>query len=73
MKLANYEIENITVWEYLTLQDASAYNIFINTLEPNNKFAGRTTNPANFTYDEVEMIKKIYLQPDNENIEYLIT
>ena len=66
------EILDITIAEFMDLEETSEYDIFINTLEPTATFAGHRTNPQKYTFDEVEVIKKTFAKPDAESIKDLI-
>ena len=63
-----YSIDNITVKEYLQLVDTSDYDIFIDTLEPINSFNGHTTNVHALSFDNVKIVKDIFLSPSIDNI-----
>ena len=62
------ELENITVREFFEMEDSSAYEIFIDTMNPKNYFAGREGDYASLTFDEVEVIKGILNEPNLEDI-----
>ena len=69
--MQGFSINNITIKEYFELKDSSEYDIFIDTLQPNNVFNGKRCNLSKLTFDEVEVIKKIFLNPTIENIKDL--
>lgn len=55
-----HSINDISIIEYLQLEDSSSYDIFIDILNPVNRFAGRTFNPNRLTFNEVEIIKSVF-------------
>ena len=58
-----YKIDNISIYDYFNLEDASSYDVFINTLKPVNSFNGRKCKVGNLTFDQIEVIKKIFSSP----------
>jgi len=65
------EIKNINIGEYLTLEDSTQYDIFVNTLNPKNLFCGRKANYKALTFDEVQVIKSILNRPNSQDIKDL--
>jgi len=63
-----YKIDNISIYDYFNLEDASGYDIFIDTLKPVNSFNGKKCNVGSLTFDEIEVIKKIFSNPTIEDI-----
>ena len=59
-----YSIENITIREYFGLADTSAYDIFIDSMNPINKFGDYTCNFGRLTYNEVQYVKNSYKKLD---------
>ena len=66
-----YIIENISIKEYYELQDSSDYDIFIETINGKNEFNGRRCSISTLTFDEVEVIKNIFLSANMDNIQML--
>jgi len=64
-------IKNISIGEYLTLEDSTQYDIFVNTLNPKNFFRGRVANYNNLTFDEIQVIKSILNNPNSQDIKDL--
>ena len=60
-----YSIEDITILEFLYLKDSSEYDIFIDTLDAVNSFAGKICQVKRLTYDEIEVLKQVFT---NSNI-----
>jgi len=54
-----FSIENISIKEYFELQDSSKYDIFIDTLTPDNIFSGKRFDANRLTLDEVHVITQI--------------
>jgi hypothetical protein len=61
-------IDDITIQQYFTLEDTTEYDIYINILNPVNRFAGRSCITANLTFDEIEVIKQIFAHPTIDDI-----
>ena len=68
----NDTINNINIREYLTMQDTAKYDIFSDCLNPVNMFNGNKCNTNKLTFDEVQVIKQILKQPNEESIKELI-
>lgn len=66
-----YSIDDITVYEYFTMSDTGQYDLFINILKPDNKFAGHVCNTDTFTFDEVQLMRKLYNEPSAESMKEL--
>ena len=66
------EIDNISIIQYLNLEDSSSYDIFIDCLNPVNSFNGKQCNINKLTFDEVQVIKQILRHPNEETIKELI-
>lgn len=62
---------NITIAEYFALEDKSEYDVFADILRPVNIFGGNRCHPSHFTFDEVEVFRKIYNDPTYEQIKDL--
>ena len=56
-------IDNISIAQYLELEDTSEYDIFIEAMTPVNKFCKNPCNTNNLTYNEIEVMKKILSAP----------
>ena len=65
------QIKNITIYEYLNLEDSSDYDIFVSTLNPKNLFCGRKANYKGLTFDEVRVIRSILNAPNSQDIKDL--
>lgn len=61
-----YSIADISIQKYFMLEDTSDYDIFIDAIRPKNKFRGRKCKQLSF--DEVEVIKRIFNAPNIEDI-----
>lgn len=59
-----YSIDDITILEYLYLKDSSKYDIFIDTLDAVNSFAGKMCLVKKLTYDEIEVLKQVFTSPN---------
>ncbi len=59
-----YSIDDITILEYLYLKDSSKYDIFIDTLDAVNSFAGKVCLVKKLTYDEIEVMKQVFTNPN---------
>ncbi len=66
------EIEDITIQQYFTMQDSSAYDMYVDILNPVNSFAGRKCNVNNLTFDEVQVVKMVFQNPTVQDIMDLI-
>lgn len=62
------EIDNITIYEYFCLEDSSAYDVYLDILNPSDSFCGVSCDVSAMTYDEVETIKIILRRPTIELI-----
>jgi len=71
MYLYVMDIKNISIGEYLTLEDSTVYDIFIDTLNPKNFFCGRVANYNRLTFDEVQVIRSILNNPNSQDIKDL--
>ena len=65
------QIKNITIGEYITLEDSTEYDIFVNTLNPKNLFCGRKANYKALTFDEVQVTRSILNNPNFQDIKDL--
>jgi len=61
-------IEDITIREYFSRQNTDNYDVFLDILKPKNKFKGRVCKVNSLTFDEVEVIKRIFDKPTLEDI-----
>jgi hypothetical protein len=65
------EIDNISIRDYFALQDTTAYDVFIDCMNPRNDFAGKSCNVSKLTFDEVEFMKGVFREPTFDNIKEL--
>lgn len=66
--MLGYSIKNISISEYFDLEDTSKYDIFLNNLNPSDKFNGKKCDLSKLTFDEVEVIKTMLSKPNFKNI-----
>ncbi len=66
-----YSIENISIKEYFELLDSSEYDIFVDTLTPNNVFNGKRFDVTKFTFDDVKIVQGILNNATIDNIKDL--
>ena len=66
-----YQIDNITVGEYFSLKDSTSYDIFIDTLKGDNNFLGKSCKVSALTFNEVEVMKGIFREPNFNDIKDL--
>ena len=59
-----YSIEDITIKEYLELTESSQYDIFIDTLDAVNCFAGKHCLVSRLSFDEIEVMKQVFTSPN---------
>ena len=62
------EIEDITIQQYFTMEDSSAYDVFIDVLNPVNRFAGKQCDVIRLTFDQVEVMKSVFVNPTVDDI-----
>lgn len=62
------EVKNITVGEFFELEDASEYEIFVNTLNAKNYYLKKSCIFEELSFDKVEVIKLILNNPTKQNI-----
>ncbi len=66
------EIEDITIQHYFTMEDSSAYDIYIDVLNPVNRFAGKQCDVKRLTFDEVEVMKNVFQKPTFDDVMEII-
>lgn len=67
--MQEFSIKNITVKEYLDLEDSSEYDVFIDNLKGINSFSNKKCYLDKLTFDEVEYLKKFLSNsPDLEDL-----
>ncbi|MBL4593762.1 MAG: hypothetical protein JKX68_08115 [Flavobacteriales bacterium] len=64
-------IENITIQQYFSLEDATSYDIFLDVMNPENLFCGKKCNVSSLTFDEIQVTRKILSNPNTEDIKDL--
>ena len=65
------ELNNISIKEYFSLQDSSAYDVFLDILKPKNLFCGKRFDTSKMTYDEYLTIISILNKPNLLNVKDL--
>lgn len=63
-----YRIKDITVLEYFKQGYNPEYDIFFGTLQPENLFCGKRCITKNLTFNEVEVMKRIFYKPSYEDL-----
>ena len=63
-----FEINNISIIEYLSLEDPSEYDIFLKSIIAENKLCGKICQTNKITFDEVEVLKKTFNAPGPEDL-----
>lgn len=66
------KIQDITIQQYFTMQDSSAYDVYIDILNPVNSFAGHVCNIKNLKFEEVQVMKMVFQNPSFDDIMELI-
>lgn len=61
-------IQDITIQHYFTMEDSSAYDVFIDVLNPVNRFAGKQCDVKRLTFDQVEVMKSVFINPTVDDI-----
>ena len=68
-----YSIDVISIKDYFLLDDRSEYDMFIESIKPENRLCGKVCNMTNITFDEVEVIKKMLIDPSANDLAELFT
>lgn len=71
MQEQSFEIEDITIEEYFNLENTDDYDIFLEAIKANNSFAGHTFDVNSITYNQMEVLKNTFKNPDMSNIFYI--
>lgn len=64
-------IENISIAEYFVLEDTVKYDIFLDHMNPENLFCGKKCNVNALTFDEVQVTRSIFSNPNSEDLKDL--
>lgn len=64
-------IDNISILEYFSLEDATKYDIFLDHMNPKNLFCGKECNTSSLSFDEVQVTKAIFNNPNTEDLKDL--
>lgn len=64
-------IDNISVKEYLELQDTSEYDFYADILKPKNLFCGQVCDVEKITFNEFHTMLSIFQKPTLQNIQEL--
>lgn len=66
-----YTVEDITVKEYFELLDKSYYDIYFEAMNPSNFLCGKSCNTSKLTFDEVEVMKGVFNEPNYNDLKDL--
>lgn len=64
-------IDNISIKDYFLMEDATKYDIFLNHMNPENKLCGKICNVNGLTFDEVQVTRVIFNNPNPEDLKDL--
>lgn len=67
------QVDNISLKEYFLLPDKSQYDFLAEYLKPKNMLCGKICITKNFTFDEVEVFRRILSNPKYEDIRDMYT
>jgi len=61
-------IDNISIEEYLLMEDTSKYDVFLHHMNPENKLCGNRCNVNALTFDEVQVMRAIFNEPKSDDL-----
>lgn len=64
-------INNISIREYFSMEDTTKYDIFLEHMNPENLFCGKKCNTSALTFDEVQILRSIFSDPNPEDLKDL--
>lgn len=63
-----FKINDISIKDYFGLENPSEYDIFLESIMPENKLCGKICQMNKITFDEVEVLKKTFNAPNPEDL-----
>lgn len=62
------EIKDIDIKTYFSYTHETIYDSFVDTMKPINRFAGKSCQMNKLTFDEVQVMKSVFSNPNLEDI-----